>query len=86
LRREKNMREIIEVGDLVKVSCKPGLWKVVAARAHNLEPKFMVQLGEDPTAAQWFQSDAVTLMQKAPKTRTESRLPFTVDITELNAS
>lgn len=65
------MRETIEVGDLVKVSCEGGLWTVVAARARNLEPKFMVQLGEDPTTGQWFQSDAVTLMQKTAKS--ESR-------------
>ena len=61
------MRETIEAGDLVKVSCKTGLWTVVAIRVRNLEPKFMVQLGEDPTTIQWFQSDAVRLMLKSPK-------------------
>lgn len=61
------MRETIEAGDLVKVSCKPGLWTVVAVRVRNLEPKFMVQLGEDPTTGQWFHSDTVRLMLKSPK-------------------
>ena len=65
--KEKQMRETIEAGDLVKVSCKAGLWTVVAVRVRNLEPKFMVQLGEDPTTSQWFQSDAVRLMLKSPK-------------------
>jgi hypothetical protein len=63
-RTETIMQETIEVGDLVKVSCEAGLWTVVAARVRNLEPKYRVQLGEDPETAQWFQSDAVTLMQK----------------------
>lgn len=61
------MQATIEVGDLVKVSCESGLWTVVAARVRNLEPKFRVQLGEDPATAQWFRSDAVTLMQKTRK-------------------
>ena len=61
------MRETIEVGDLVKVSCEAGLWTVVAARVRNLEPKFLVQLGEDPLTSRWFQSDAVTLMQKSSR-------------------
>jgi hypothetical protein len=65
--KEKKMRETIEAGDLVKVSCEAGLWTVVAVRARNLEPKFMVQLGEDPTTSQWFQSDVVRLMLKSPK-------------------
>lgn len=66
------MQENIEVGDLVKVSCKGGLWTVVAARVRNLEPKFRVQLGEDSATAQWFQSDTVTLMQK---TRRNQSIP-----------
>ncbi|MGB6975160.1 MAG: hypothetical protein WBD67_10795 [Terracidiphilus sp.] len=61
------MKETIEVGDLVKVSCKDGLWTIVAARVRNLEPKYRVQLGEDAATAQWFQSDAVVLMQKNHK-------------------
>ena len=65
------MRETIEAGDLVKVSCEAGLWTVVAVRAHNLEPKFMVQLGEDPATSQWFKSDAVKLMLKTPKPEPE---------------
>ncbi|HUX44863.1 MAG TPA: hypothetical protein VMV57_08945 [Terracidiphilus sp.] len=59
------MRETIEIGDLIKVSGEVGLWTVVAARVRNLEPKFLVQLGEDPESAQWFHSDSVTLLQKA---------------------
>lgn len=61
------MQERITVGDLVKVSGERGLWTVVSARIRNLEPKFQVQLGNDPSTVEWFQSDAVTLIQKAPK-------------------
>ncbi|HEU5352424.1 MAG TPA: hypothetical protein VFU55_12585 [Terracidiphilus sp.] len=70
------MRETIETGDLVKVSCKAGLWTVVAARARNLEPKYFVQIGDDPTTAQWFNSDSVTLMLKTPKTEPEPEPTF----------
>ena len=66
------MQERIVVGDLVKVSCEGGLWTVVGARVRNLEPKFQVQLGKDPSTVRWFQSDVVTLMQKGPKPENES--------------
>lgn len=61
----KYVRESIAVGDLVNVSCKRGVWTVVGARVRNLEPKFQVQLGDDPSTVHWVQSDVVTLMQKA---------------------
>ena len=61
----KEMRESIVVGDLVNVSCERGIWTVVGSRVRNLEPKFQVQLGEDPSTVHWVQSDVVTLMQKA---------------------
>jgi len=61
----KDMRESIAVGDLVNVSCERGIWTVVGSRVRNLEPKFQVQLGEDPSTVHWVQSDVVTLMQKA---------------------
>ena len=61
------MRERVAVGDLVKISGESGVWTVVAARVRNLEPKFQVQLGNDPSTVQWAQSDVVTLLQKALK-------------------
>ncbi len=76
------MRETIEAGDLVKVSCKTGLWTVVAVRVRNLEPKFMVQLGEDPATSQWFHSDAVRLMQKTAKPQDDPGFTFMSSITE----
>lgn len=76
------MRETIEVGDLVKVSCQTGLWTVVAARVRNLEPKFLVQLGEEPKTAQWFHSDAVRLMQKTAKPQNDPSPTFMSSITE----
>ena len=61
------MRERVAVGDLVKISVEGGVWTVVGARVRNLEPKFQVQLGTDPSTLQWVQSDVVTLLQKALK-------------------
>ena len=64
---EKNMQQSIAVGDLVKIFGEGGVWTVVGARVRNLEPKFQVQLAMDESTIRWFQSDVVTLMQKAAK-------------------
>jgi hypothetical protein len=64
---EKNMQQSIAVGDLVNISGEGGVWTVVGARVRNLEPKFQVQLAMDESTIRWFQSDVVTLMQKAAK-------------------
>ena len=61
------MQQRIAVGDLVNISGEGGVWTVVGTRVRNLEPKFQVQLGMDESTIRWFQSDVVTLMQKAPK-------------------
>ena len=61
------MQQSIAVGDLVNISGEGGVWTVVGARVRNLEPKFQVQLAMDESTIQWFQSDAVTLMQKCAK-------------------
>jgi hypothetical protein len=61
------MQESIAVGDLVNISGEGGVWTVVGARVRNLEPKFQVQLAMDESTIRWFQSDVVTLMQKAAK-------------------
>ena len=61
------MKESIAVGDLVKIFGEGGVWTVVGARVRNLEPKFQVQLAMDESTTRWFQSDVVTLMQKAAK-------------------
>ena len=63
----KSMKESIAVGDLVKIFGEGGVWTVVGARVRNLEPKFQVQLAMDESTIRWFQSDVVTLMQKAAK-------------------
>ena len=61
------MRQSIAVGDLVKICGEGGIWTVVGARVRNLEPKFQAQLAMDESTIRWFQSDVVTLMQKAAK-------------------
>jgi len=61
------MQQSIAVGDLVKVFGEGGVWTVVGARVRNLEPKFQVQRAMDESTLRWFQSDVVTLMQKASK-------------------
>jgi len=61
------MQPSIAVGDLVNISGEGGVWTVVGARVRNLEPKFQVQLAMDESTIRWFQSDVVTLMQKAAK-------------------
>jgi hypothetical protein len=75
---EKNMQKSIAVGDLVNISGVGGVWTVIGARVRNLEPKYQVQLGKDESTVRWFQSDAVTLMQKAALP--DEDLPFSPTI------
>jgi hypothetical protein len=64
---EKDMQQIIAVGDLVKIYGEGGVWTVIGARVRNLEPKFQLQRAMDESTIRWFQSDVVTLMQKSAK-------------------
>ncbi|HVC46304.1 MAG TPA: hypothetical protein VND90_03570 [Terracidiphilus sp.] len=79
------MQQSIAVGDLVNISGEGGVWTVVGTRVRNLEPKFQVQLGMDESTIRWFQSDAVSLMQKTAKPDNDLAFSPTICMHEFQA-